>query len=51
MLEDQVSHREISRTLRMSEHTIRRHFPGTGWAPQQAGRLTAAIRGFRVELR
>lgn len=51
MLEDGVSHKDISRTLRMNPETLRRHFPGTAWTTQQSGRLAQMVRQLnRIEV-
>lgn len=51
MLEDGVSHKDISRTLHMTRETLRRHFPGTAWTTQQSGRLAQMVRQLnRIEV-
>ena len=44
MLADGASHKDICRTLRMNRETLRRHFPGTAWTPEQSGRLAQMVR-------
>lgn len=47
MLDDGMSFAEIQRTLKISEHFLRDHFPGRGWTPQQAAQLRSAKRQAR----
>ena len=37
MVADGASWADIQRTLHVSVHTLRRHFPGTAWTAQQSG--------------
>jgi IS30 family transposase len=44
MLDDGMSYREINRTEGADMQTLRRHFPGRNWTPQQSADHLAAIR-------
>lgn len=44
MLADGASYREVARTIGVCWTTVRRHFPGRGWTPQQAAEYRTALR-------
>lgn len=43
LLDDGASLSEIARTLKLSERTIRRRFPGRGWTKEQTAEYTSAL--------
>lgn len=51
MVEDGASHAEITRTLGVNQETLRRHFPGTQWSPQQSSEMAAAVRRANKQMR
>ena len=44
LLDDGLSIHDVSLTLRMSEATIRKYFPGAGWTREESGRFSAMVR-------
>lgn len=44
MLDDGMSFKEIHRTEGADMSTLRKHFPGRNWTPQEASAHTAALR-------
>lgn len=44
MIEDGASHYEVAKTLKMAPETLRRHFPGSQWSPQEAGHHAITVR-------
>lgn len=47
LLDDGASYREVSRTVHIATHTLRRYFPGRGYTPQQSAEVAAMARKLR----
>jgi IS30 family transposase len=50
LLDDGCSGNEVARTIGRSDTTIRRHFPGRGWTPEQTYEHIAGVQRFRWSL-
>lgn len=51
LLDEETPYIEVARTMGCNTQTLRRHFPGRGWKPEQIGRHGNAVRKANRDLR